>query len=1201
MIKSILFLVVICISAHASQNLKGQNYLLPGEQKYRLIVKFAPGEVLDIEDGKPYFSPLRNAPPQSKSMLQKYQFNQIVRFSDEEKELMRSGQPPPPRREQAFNKYNFRGLAFLENAEEMTGKELLEIANELEKLDFVEYAALEPVNPPPPPGYSKTAPQPDLSLPPPATADFSSNQTYKTSSFLNIEYAWSMGTKGQGIRIADIEWGFDYDHEDLKRSRFIELRATTNHEYDDHGTAVAGIVFAMENSYGVTGMVNQVDTFYGISEIPYGRTSGITLGLGRLRAGDVFMYEMQAGGQNNNYVPADYNQAVWDITKEATDAGIIVVAAAGNGNENLDDSYYNSYIARGDNGSIIVGAGSPDSSRSKQSFSTYGNRVNVQGWGQSVTSTGYGSLYNGGEHATYTNSFSGTSSATPVVTSAVVAIQSYSKNELGIILTPREMRSLLIETGRPQGSGGHIGPFPDVRAAIEKLHEQYIARLHIVTKINDTILSTRSEFPLLWTSENLSGPISLQLLNSRNELLLISDDISPDTQFLWLIDSIITTGNHYRLVLSHSDLSDTSGFFTIMRKRPDHNTLLLEQTDISVVYVSNQANDTGNGAATNVLDSRTNTIWHTHSSVNHPHSIILKTSVAYGISGLSYTSGKYDTCGIITDYLIEISEDSISWDTVASGEWDTDSVISLVRFDATWGNYVRLTSLASYNGNPRASAAQIHLYIEQPYKRDQAIAFTTITDTVTYGDTPFLLEAHALSGLQVAFTSSDTDVISISSDSIYIKGAGTAIVTASQSGNDSWKAAADVEQTLTVNKKKVFISGVMAQSKVYDGTNVATISGTTGLDGVLAGDAVELGGTASVAFDNKLAEENKLLTVNGYVLSGDDAVNYYLQPLQLKATITPKPLSVIGIAAQNKVYDGNNVAALFGTAELDSVVPGDTVELTGTVSAVFEDKNANANKPVTVNGYVLNGPDAPNYSLSLPMQSRAVIFKAPLAISADDAIKGQGHPDPVFTVTYDGFAAGEDSSVLAGTLIIDRTPEGEDPGEYAIIPSGVSSNNYDISFVKGTLTIEPVISVRYPSNSQRGQTGYTNSPLKDRKQSEQSLCSIIFSNNPVYLSSKAASFRVKVPCQSVLKIVIYDASGDMLDSRSVRTNYRGESGLLIWELRNRSGSRVSVGTYLVQVEARGLKSKESYRFRRKLGVARRRLPGARSKSQIGPM
>ena len=77
---------------------------------------------------------------------------------------------------------------------------------------------------------------------------------------------------------------------------------------------------------------------------------------------------------------------------------------------------------------------------------------------------------------------------------------------------------------------------------------------------------------------------------------------------------------------------------------------------------------------------------------------------------------------------------------------------------------------------------------------------------------------------------------------------------------------------------------------------------------------------------------------------------------------------------------------------------------------------------------------------------------------------------------------------------------------------------------------------------------------------------------------------MKVPCQAVLKI-IYGASGTC-DSRSF-VQHKGESGVLTWDLRNRNGSRVSVGTYLVQVAARGLKAAESYRVRGKLGVSRR--------------
>jgi subtilisin family serine protease len=341
----------------------------------------------------------------------------------------------------------------------MPPADVLELANEFEKLDMVEYAAMEPVTPPPPP----------------ATPDFTALQYYKNDvdnsgvniRGINAEYAWSIGVTGAGIRIADIEWGYNKNHEDLIGTRCQELLPPPDDLYKDHGTAVAGILMGEKNTFGVTGMVYGADACYIISERVNGRPAGIAEGLLKLRRGDVFLYEMQAFGMNSQYVPADYDQAVWDITKAATDSGIIVVAAAGNGNQNLDDPFYDSYRARGDNGAIIVGAGTK-SGRDKAGFSTYGNSVHVQGWGDwSVTSTGYTSLYNGGINAGYTKDFSGTSSATPIVASAVVAVQSWYKARTGSVLAPRAIRALLINTGIPQGSGGHIGPLPNIKAAIE--------------------------------------------------------------------------------------------------------------------------------------------------------------------------------------------------------------------------------------------------------------------------------------------------------------------------------------------------------------------------------------------------------------------------------------------------------------------------------------------------------------------------------------------------------------------------------------------------------------------------------------------------------------------------------------------------------------------------------------------------------------
>ncbi|WP_143305134.1 S8 family serine peptidase [Chitinophaga vietnamensis] len=450
---------------NSSGGLKGQNRITPGVDQYRLLVKFKAAEILAVEKNKPVFADQRTADAaqawgRSSGGINAYNYEQAIPFAPEEKAAMKQGRAAAVA-PGVFNRYAFRGLMYVKEASAMAPADVLALANEFEKLDIVEYAAMEPVTPPPPP----------------ATPDFSAQQYYRndvdatdaTVRGINAVYAWSLGITGAGIRIADIEWGFNKNHEDLIGARAIEVLPPPDDQYKDHGTAVAGILLAQNNGFGVTGMVYGADSMYVISERVNGRPGGIAAGLARLRRGDVFLYEMQTGGQGGQYVPADYNQAVWDITKTATDSGIIVVAAAGNGNQNLDDPFYASYRNRGDNGAIIAGAGTK-SGRNKASFSTYGANVHLQGWGDwTVTTTGYGSLYNGGLNKDYANDFSGTSSATPIVASAVIAVQSWYKLNKGGVLAPRAMRTLLINTGTAQGSGGHIGPLPNIKAAIQSL------------------------------------------------------------------------------------------------------------------------------------------------------------------------------------------------------------------------------------------------------------------------------------------------------------------------------------------------------------------------------------------------------------------------------------------------------------------------------------------------------------------------------------------------------------------------------------------------------------------------------------------------------------------------------------------------------------------------------------------------------------
>jgi hypothetical protein len=82
------------------------------------------------------------------------------------------------------------------------------------------------------------------------------------------------------------------------------------------------------------------------------------------------------------------------------------------------------------------------------------------------------------------------------------------------------------------------------------------------------------------------------------------------------------------------------------------------------------------------------------------------------------------------------------------------------------------------------------------------------------------------------------------------------------------------------------------------------------------------------------------------------------------------------------------------------------------------------------------------------------INQAPLTVTADDKGKLYGEDVPAFTASYTGFVLGEDEGDLGGTLTFACSATASSPvGDYDITPSGYTSGNYDITFVKGTLTI----------------------------------------------------------------------------------------------------------------------------------------------------
>ena len=329
----------------------------------------------------------------------------------------------------------------------------------------------------------------------PATPDFTPRQLYLNSAPGGIGAAaiWAMpGGRGAGVTIIDCEWSWNFTHEDIQNYCSGAMIGAPTDPDNDHGTAVIGTLIAGANGFGTTGIAS--DCRLGGAVLPNdnsddGTASIIATAATRLGAGDLLLLELHRPGPNARPQPPDGQQGFvavewwpddFQAISDATAKGILVVEAGGNGQENLDDGAYNNpqvgfpaswsnpfALGGRQSGAIIVGAGNPPAGthgrtqdtfgynevfvdRARCGFSNFGSRVDCQGWGWEVTSTGYGQLQGGNPNQYYTDTFAGTSSASPIVAGTLACVQGALKARGLALLTPASAQALLRGTGSAQ-------------------------------------------------------------------------------------------------------------------------------------------------------------------------------------------------------------------------------------------------------------------------------------------------------------------------------------------------------------------------------------------------------------------------------------------------------------------------------------------------------------------------------------------------------------------------------------------------------------------------------------------------------------------------------------------------------------------------------------------------------------------------------
>jgi len=353
--------------------------------------------------------------------------------------------------------------------------------------------------------YAQPPPKPPADIPPP-TPSFESFQGYLDPAPLGIDarYSWTQpGGRGQGVRIVDVEGAWNTTHEDLPPLFHQGGVQTTLPGWLQHGTAVLGEMVAPNNGYGVTGIAHLAQAGYESFE-NQGVAGAIANAAVAAGTGGLVLIEVQYGGPPTpnspcncssccDCVPVEHFQAEFDAIVQATANGTIVVEAGANGATDLDDPVYGGLYNRSvrDSGAILVGA-SNSADRAPTCFTNFGSRIDVHAWGWDVTTTGYGGLFNGGgdPNQFYTSSFSGTSSASPIVVGAAADLQGVALAGGIGALPPADVRQRLRDTGTPQASDPRlIGPQPNLRAAIDQLLSCGLLNLELA---NQSISSTQT-------------------------------------------------------------------------------------------------------------------------------------------------------------------------------------------------------------------------------------------------------------------------------------------------------------------------------------------------------------------------------------------------------------------------------------------------------------------------------------------------------------------------------------------------------------------------------------------------------------------------------------------------------------------------------------------------------------------------------------
>ncbi len=376
------------------------------------------------------------------------------------------------------------------------------------------------------------------------------------------------------------------------------------------------------------------------------------------------------------------------------------------------------------------------------------------------------------------------------------------------------------------------------------------------------------------------------------------------------------------------------------------------------------------------------------------------TAKALTVTGMTADNKAYDgfaaatvsggsLVGVISPDSVTLSSTSASFADKAVGNGKTVTVDSIVLGGADKDNYtVTLPSVGTANITAKALTVSGMTAESKEYDRS-----TTAT-----------LSGGTLVGIIVPDDVSISSRVGTFANKTVGTGKAITVTSVVLGGVDAGNYTVTNPSGITgdITAKALTVTGMLATAKEYDGDNTATLTGGS-LVGVISPDSVSIASRTGT-FSDKTVGTGKTVNVTSVTLSGTDSGNYTVtNPTDVVGDITAKTLTVTGVTADDKVYDGNDTAAVNVTgASLVGVIFGDTVTINSS-SAVgtFDSANVGLNKIVTISGLSLSGTDGTNYTLTQPAGITASI-RNPVPVITNVSPSSKDAGDPGFTLTVNG-------------------------------------------------------------------------------------------------------------------------------------------------------------------------------------------------------